>query len=257
MDLQTGEHVYYRIMPSMTTYTGTIVSCDDKTIVLQPHDNAREDVPAGQYLLISEMDTETDYYTVILGKEAGALNLKRMWTGKRGYFRVDDAFPLLYRKVEGDARSKRARVLSGSGFETPSVELPDKTVSPRLWQMFADINTKLEIILERLNLEHEGIARADNVPVNISASGIRFTVDGKFSIGDELELKMLLPVYPPVGMIVYGNVIRTEELDNGACELAIQFSDLDDEIQDIIIQYTLKRQRENIRRLKQWEQGGT
>jgi c-di-GMP-binding flagellar brake protein YcgR len=49
---------------------------------------------------------------------------------------------------------------------------------------------------------------------------------------------------------VYGKVLRTENLGEGRFEVAVQFSEMDETVQDVINRYTLKRQREIIRKRK-------
>jgi c-di-GMP-binding flagellar brake protein YcgR len=77
-----------------------------------------------------------------------------------------------------------------------------------------------------------------------------FTPD-KAEVGDKLEIKMLLPTYPPIGILAFGRVVRSEKADNNEYELALHFDDMDEDIRDEIIQYTLKRQRELIRSQRQ------
>jgi hypothetical protein len=174
-----------------------------------------------------------------------------MWTGKRGFFRVDDVFPVLFSKVNDVASRVEARVYTMyNSQEVAGLETPEDTVSPKLWNLLVDINTKLGMILEHLHLESEGLSKADNLPVNISASGLRFTSSVPFEHGDLIEIKMLLPANPAVGILTHGKVVRVAQMDDGAYETSLNFVGLGDEVRDIIIQYTLKRQREVVRRYR-------
>ncbi len=254
MSLNPGDRICYRIMPETPRYLATLVSCDANDLVLQLSAESPEVISCGQYVMIAEPDTDVEHYGEVASTEGRMLRLRRMWTGRRGYFRVDDVFPVIHRKVTADDAPLESRIFSGFGlsFEEPGV--PDESISPQLWKILVDLNTKLSLILERLNLEGQGLTRAESIPVNISASGIRFTLAYPVEIGDVLELKMLLPVYPPVGALVHGNVVRVEELDNGSVGTSLRFVDLTDEVRDVIIQYTLKRQREVLRRQHQWDE---
>ena len=89
MGLNKGENVYYSIMPETTQYSGTVISLDDKTIVLQTENI--QNVSTGKYVVI--LDKDFKYYTEILNIDENNLTLKKVWGEKRSYFRVDDALP--------------------------------------------------------------------------------------------------------------------------------------------------------------------
>jgi len=253
MGLNPGDQICYRVMPEISRYNATIATIDDRTVTLRLHADAPAAMNRGHYVMLTEPDTDTEHYSEVQVWDGKTVQLKRIWTGKRGFFRVDDAFPVLHEKVDNGSR-RDARIFSSTGATLESAYTPDDSVSPQLWNMLSDINTKLTMILERLNLEQEGLSRARPIPVNISASGIRLTIPYKVEIDDVLELKMLIPMYPPVGVLVHGTVVRVEKLDSGEFGASLSFIGLTDEVQDVIIQYTLKRQRELIHRERQWDQ---
>ena len=254
MTINVGDRISFRVMPEASAYSAIVLFIDDTVISLDPEDDGSLDIPPGRYLLVTETDTDVEYYAEVMGWEGPALRLRRMWTGKRGYFRVDDVFPVVWRKITPGARTRFSRVFAGLPLDSAGLQTPEDGVSPRLWKMLADIDIKLGLILERLHLEGEGLVDAESVPVNISASGMRFVADDAIEIGDVLEVKMLLPGFPPVGVLVHGRAVRVEELERGSYETSLHFFDLDDEVRDIIIQYTLQRQREHIRRQREQEQ---
>ena len=127
------------------------------------------------------------------------------------------------------------------------MDLPDASVSPHVWKLLVDINAKLDLLLERGHLEREGIASTESIPVNISASGMRFALDRRHNMDDVIEIKMLLPGYPPVGLLARGKVVRVEEPANGLFMTSLSFIDLTESVRDVIIQYTLTRQRDIVR----------
>jgi hypothetical protein len=246
MGISPGEKVNYRIMPEMTRYDATVVSSDDESVVLKYDVDSHDAVANGRYLIVE--GAEVNFYTEVVKLENGAVHLKRMWSERRGYFRVDDVIPILSKKVEDDAAYGKSKIISGYAVDFPETGVPEETIHPQLWKMLSDINIKLALILEKLDLEAEGLAKAESMPVNVSATGIRFTLKEKVEIGSTVEVKMLLPTSPPVGVVAYGHVVRVKDLDNGKYEVALHFSDMDDEVRDEIIQYALDRQREIIRK---------
>lgn len=252
MGLDKGENVYYSVMPEITRYSATVASIDDNTVVLQT--NNAQNVSTGKYIVIS--GTDFKYYTEIINVVDNILTLKQVWEEKRGYFRVDDVFPVVAKKIERHAPFQRSKIFRGYDMEMTDVDLPDETINPKLWKMLVDINAKLQLILERLLFESEGLIGSGNKIVNLSASGIRFTMNEKVVPGDKLEIKMLLPTGPPIGILTYGNVVKVNDMGNDQYEIALHFSDIDNEVREEIIQYTINRQREMSRKEKQQKGSG-
>jgi hypothetical protein len=243
MGLKPGDDVYFRLMPGLDIHQGTIVFFDETALVLEPHGQMPADLDAGRYLIIPDVDSDCDYYTEILENKGSRIHLKRLWTGKRGFFRVDDIFPVVAKRISGDHSTLKSRIIAGINVEAGQ-DAPDASVSPRVWNMLVDINAKLGLILEKLYLESEGLTHSNNTPVNVSASGIRLILREKVETGDIVEIKMSLPLSPPVGIVAYGEVVRAADLDKGNREVALQFINMDDHVRDEIIQYTFRRQRE-------------
>jgi PilZ domain len=255
MALSSGETISYCMIPGMQRFGARIQSIDTTTIVLQIQADSPATLAQGQYVMISDASDEVDYYNEVVGCEGTALRLKRVWTGKRGYFRVDDRFPVIHKKVNAGETLPESRIYAGYGQELTELETTDDTVNPRLWRMLVDINAKLGLILEQLSIEGEGLVKAERTAVNISASGICFAFDHAVEKGDLIEVKMLLPTNPAVGIVAYGKVVRIEKPEAAKPLVSLQFIDLTEEVRDAIIQYTLKRQRDIVRRHREQEQG--
>jgi c-di-GMP-binding flagellar brake protein YcgR len=110
------------------------------------------------------------------------------------------------------------------------------------------VDSGLQGVLERLNIDRGRIIRTTSREVNLSAAGIRFRVGEKLNIGESLQVKMVLPTIPAVGVIADGTVLRVKDSDDGTFEIALGFSEMDEEVRDEIIRYALGRQREFIRK---------
>lgn len=249
MDSNTGDRIAFRLVPETTLYQGTVLSIDENTIVIKGY--ALPETIRAKYVVLSDTESDIDYYAEIGARDGGTLYLKRMWTGKRGYFRVDDVFPVDIRKVPDEPRYKKSRLFSGYPAAGPEYDVSDESVSPRLWKLLTDINAKLGAVLEKLEMERAGITTAEDRAVNISASGIRLQGAERYAAGDTVEVRMLLPLVPPVGILVPGTVVRVEDAGGGESRFAVEFGGMDDEVRDVIIQYTLRRQRELVRRRRQ------
>jgi hypothetical protein len=187
---------------------------------------------------------------------------------QRSYFRVDDILSVVVNPVHIDKEKMeefRESIVSSKAFSLMNVAessehlveeiSPDVQENNKLYSMVAEIKTKLDFIINHFILEKEGFDQSDKKFVNISASGIRFTVNYPVSINDIMEIKLLLPTYPPVVVFAYGEAKRVHALDENTYEVALEYINMGDSVRNEIIQYTLTHQRETIRKLKESEPG--
>ncbi len=187
---------------------------------------------------------------------------------KRSYFRIDDVIPLVAVPVEiedvkceelvSKITSSKAFSLAGAG-ESPANDANEtamtthfeKSGTDKLNEEIADIKAKLDYIINHFIVEKEGLANPEKKVVNISASGIRFVVNHPVEVNDVMELKLMLPTYPPVAVFVHGEVKRVIPLDGNKYDIAIEYLNVSDSVRNEIIQYTLSHQRESIRKYKE------
>ncbi len=176
---------------------------------------------------------------------------------RRNFFRVDDILPVIDKKIDLDISCIKARVLFGLQFPgEPAIypeNPPDPSVSPALWKILLDIHNKLNLVLDALHPEVQCLSQAKNTPVSLSASGLRFTTDSPYQMGDLLEVRILLHLQYPLWLVLYGHVVKKTSLSESLQDVAIRFCDMDEEIRDKISQYCLKRQREIIREQRKQE----
>jgi hypothetical protein len=177
---------------------------------------------------------------------------------RRRYFRVDDVLPVVIKRIREDIASTKAKIcpgfFPGFGFLAAHEKTPDADTNPHVWEMLVEINNKLSLILEKLSFESEGLTRAESRQVSLSAAGISIKSRETYDIGTPLEVQMLIKTTSASWVVVYGEVARVEELGQGEYEIAISFFDMDDEVRDMINYYTLKCQREIIRRQRGYDE---
>jgi hypothetical protein len=243
MNLTPGEKVFYKSLPEVVNQQGTVISADDETIVLGVE--TRRGIAAGKHLMISW--EEQQFFAEVMGQGEGVLTLRPIWSNGREYFRVDDVVPMVVRKVDVNETLTVSRSIPFFDAGFVEAESSDMDINPKLWQMLVNIHTMLGMVLERLDLESAGFLRSEKMRVNMSATGMRFLTRERYAVGDKLEIKMLLPARPPFGVLVYGNIIRVDDMGGGENEIALRFYDISDDLRDEIIQYSLMRQREIIR----------
>jgi c-di-GMP-binding flagellar brake protein YcgR len=80
-------------------------------------------------------------------------------------------------------------------------------------------------------------------------------VNSPVNVKDIMEIKLLLPTYPPVAVFAYGEVKRVKTLDENKFEVALEYINMGESVRNEIIQYTLSHQRETIRKFKESEPG--
>ncbi len=183
---------------------------------------------------------------------------------KRNFFRVDDIISVVASPVQIDEKSFQGfaeTAMSSKAFSLMDVTgisepVPDEIVSEpqdnsRLYRMMTEIKTKLDFIINHIMLEKEGLLEPEKKFVNISASGIRFTVDHPVKEGDIMEIKLLLPTYPPVAVFAYGEVKRVIDLPDNQYDVAIEYINMEDSVRNEIVKYTMSHQRETIRKRKE------
>ncbi len=190
---------------------------------------------------------------------------------KRSYFRIDDVISVVANPVAIDdedsekyreaLQSSRALPLM-SDQDTPNLN-PDKPNynsygngmesqgNKKLYDMISELKTKVDFIINHFMLEKEGLLSAEKKLVNISASGIKFVVNQPVKIKDILEIKLLLPTYPPVAVFAYGEAKRVKKLDGSKYEVCLKYLNMGESVRNEIVQYTLSHQRETIRKFKE------
>lgn len=249
MGLKAGEDIYCRMVSESLMSTATVVSIDNNNIAVRTNADMLLNISEGKYMILS--GEEGEYYSKVIHIDGDIVTLKQVWSEMRGYFRVDDVFAVKSKKVEKEFPCRKSRIFAGYSIGMSQTEFYDETINTDLWKMLVHMNNMLELIMERLYLSNEGFTHAEAKPVNLSASGMRFTMDESVETGDIVEIKMLLPTYPPKGVLTYGNVVRVRDIGNGKCDVALQFLDMDEEVRNEIIKYTLNRQRDIMKKQRQ------
>ena len=175
---------------------------------------------------------------------------------RRNHVRVSAFLHLKYRPVErevykADPESCLIRIREEMGnsegsFEAVLDEVDQESLNPKLLCLLAEMNRKLDRILASLEEDH-GAQPQGLIPVNISGSGVRFTVREKMEARKILAIRIVLPFSPPVPVVFLGEVTRVREKAKGEFEIAVKFVTIDETDREQIVHYGFKRLRESIR----------
>lgn len=251
MGVNIGEKIQFKIIPNKDSYVATVISEDPDTLLLQCTDKQQLNISDSNFVVVLLKDG--DYYTSVLDFKNNQLHLQKMWVGdRRQNFRIDDILVLKFKKTDKDPSVRKSKVYKGYPSDVVyDMDSIDESISPQLWRLLVDINAKLGLILERLYFENEVFLCGEERKVNLSAGGIRFTVEDDIIVGDDLEIKLLLPTTPPMLILTYGHVVRVKDIGNNEREIAAHFVNICNAVRDEIIHYTLNKQRE-ILRMQKW-----
>lgn len=243
--LKSGQNIYYRLAKDFKKYIGAVISSDQSGIRIRISKDRPVGILDSEYIIVS--GDKLDYFTKLVELQGETLSLKLLWSEKREYFRVDDVLPVAARKLNNQA-ARKSTVIPGANAEITELDLSDDKIHPKIIKLLLEMNNKLNCLIASLSHPNEDKPqKLQNKKVNISASGMRVTVDEKVEAGDTIEVKMFLPTIPPVEILTYGVVVRVKPLGNNQYEAAVHFSDMDECVRDEIIQYALNCQREAIK----------
>lgn len=163
----------------------------------------------------------------------------------REFSRVEAYIPFAVRVVSPEERPNIKSKISGetvlAEYQTLT-DVEDKLLSDWLKML----NAKLDSIISMLTFQREGFGSLPFVQVNISGGGLGFNSKEKYNKGDVLEIKMLLPMMPPVALYIYGEVVKIEQQINSYA-IAVKFIAMDEDIRDEIVKFVFRRQREMLR----------
>ncbi|MHC1741986.1 MAG: PilZ domain-containing protein [Syntrophobacteraceae bacterium] len=165
----------------------------------------------------------------------------------REYSRVDAHLPLQVRVVpaeeEKELRSRTSNECMGS-LSQPIPDLEDRVLA----ECMRIINSKLDTILNILNMQGPGSPALQTTKLNISGNGLNFESDGHYENGDIVEVKLMLPYLSDSIFYIYGDVVRVEKISNDRFNISIRFTAIDEDIREKIVKFVFEKQREIIRK---------
>ncbi len=236
-------------------WSGNILSVDGDGVTVELDTDIKEIRPGdGVILIIERPDYYNEFHATVMEKKKRVWRLKWHWPERREFFRIDDLIGISARKICPEMKRASRIIHTSSGEVTVGGEvrlsefdIPDPSISPGLWKILNEINRKLNILLERMNQQKEDAPSLEYQKVNISAGGIRFISSEKVERGDIMEVRLLLPTCPPLDILTYGEVVRIKETDHGY-EVALSFKEIEEEVKEAILRYTIQKQREQLRK---------
>jgi hypothetical protein len=178
------------------------------------------------------------------------MQLDEIQPNRREYSRIDAYIPLTFRLIPEEEQPLVRSRISGDIMLADFKLMPALEDNPKL-EWFNELNEKIDNIIHILTIQYEGFHSLSFKFINISGNGLKFSSQQYFSPGDLLEFKMILTMYKPVALYVYGKVVNVEKQTSGYF-ISVSFYMMDSTIRDQIVRFTFEMERETLRnRLKE------
>jgi hypothetical protein len=170
---------------------------------------------------------------------------------KRNYPRINTLLPFGARHLdlEKDA-GLQCRVSKGGIVIDETAPLPVKDERMNAWLNM--LNAKLDYLIRLAPAQYEIGSSIASEPLNISGSGMMMITADTFQIGNIMEIKIVLQVYPANVLYLYGEVIRIEETPHrpDMHTVGIKFLGMTDEVRNEILKFEFKKHGEKLLKKK-------
>ena len=180
---------------------------------------------------------------------------------RRRFFRIDDEVALSYRLVpdnglsnnSGLTTAERAPVSLANELEKMNevsrihfrhVEKESQEVA----RYFSFIEAKINLLAHHLMMGSDELFVKTTQPVNLSGSGVSFTVEEALKVGDYLEIKFILT--PSLASIKTFSSVVSCKPEGKQFRVAVEYNQLGDDDRDLLIRHVVKKQMNDIREQK-------
>jgi hypothetical protein len=110
------------------------------------------------------------------------------------------------------------------------------------------INAKLDYLIRMAPSKKEVVVTVGVEPLNISGNGMSLATKEEFSIGDVLEIRIVLQTYPSKVLHLYGEVVRVDGAPDMSDThiLGIKFLGMSDAVRNEILKFDFKKHRQRL-----------
>lgn len=186
---------------------------------------------------------------------------------RRRFFRIDDQINLYYKKVDASVVTPASHMngnLLGNCSLSAALELisqESQVLMHRLERTVPDIadylkliESKIDLISQAMTMQNSDFKEKDTRNANLSASGLAFESEEALSVGDYLEIKMLLVSCMAV-IVTYGKVIYCKPIKNPdnhfSHVIGVDYINMKEQDRELLIRHVVKRQMQQIREQKE------
>jgi len=170
-----------------------------------------------------------------------------MAKNKRSYARASTLLPTKVRRLPKTEREDlTCRIVTGGIVidDGPPPQVEDEKLN--LWLNM--INAKLDYLIRLSPSRQEAVVYAEIEPLNISGGGMSLATKEHFTLEEMLEIKVVIRVYPPKVLYLYGNVVRIDTVPDkpDIYTLGIKFSGMREDVRDEILKFDFKKHRQKM-----------
>lgn len=178
--------------------------------------------------------------------------MDREYLAKREHHRIDVRVPFAAKRVHSEEiEGLESYAVGHTKDEICQLISPRGSLTDNLSDFLEILNCKLDTIISMLTIQQHGFSNLPRVKINLSGGGLSFATKENLKIGDFLEIKLLLDSPKPVGLILYGEVLRVVKLTDTLNEIGIRFIRLSEDLRDLIVRFVLYKEKELVRKRKE------
>ena len=166
---------------------------------------------------------------------------------QRSYTRASTLLPAKVRRLPPTEREDLAcRIVTGGIVIDDGPPPPVEDEKLDLWLNM--INAKLDYLIRLSPSRHEEVIYAEIEPLNISGGGMSLATKEHFTLEEILEIKIVIQVYPPKVLYLYGDIVRIEAVPDkpDIYTLGIQFLGMREDVRDEILRFDFKKHRQKL-----------
>jgi len=172
-------------------------------------------------------------------------------------FRIDDVIPVSDKKLTAEEfelcknkvgiRSRQNSMLQQMVGRDVFANDAHDSVNPEMAQAMEALDAKLNYLIGVNMLNDASHSEMQERPVNLSLTGISFTTNHAYQVGDSTHINLMLPSFPPSILELIGTVVRVSSQGGKHWKVGAKFYFRSDDEEDTIAKYVYRRHRETIR----------
>lgn len=166
---------------------------------------------------------------------------------KRSYTRASTLLPVKVRRLPPTEHEGLAcRIVTGGIVIDDGPPPPVEDERLNLWLNM--INAKLDYLIRLSSSRQEEVVNVEIEPLDISGGGMSLATKEHFTLEEMLEIKIVIQVYPPKVLYLYGDIVRIEAVPDkpDIYTLGIKFSAMREEVRDEILKFDFKKHRQQL-----------
>lgn len=160
--------------------------------------------------------------------------------------RFEAIVPVILKNIDPESNPPGSRLLGKLPISAGGYEESGLAVDPRVWKLLQSMDSKLDLILERLCSQIEDQESAAPRPVRLDDEILEIDWDSAVDFGRTVEIRMWLTTRRTIGILLYGLVEECAVKSGHSFKIRCHMTDVSEEVRDVLVEYAIDRQREEI-----------